>query len=266
MSYSVALTPYLNNRSFFYHSPIENCELVQISPCETIKALKEGDVHAGVVPVAGLSQLGDQFELIGNFGIASEGPVQSVLFLSRIPFETFTTTSVVKLSSDSITSNNLLGLLFGYQHGFDNLPRSACGLKNYDGELLIGDRALNKRWQGGRNLYVMDLSSQWTLCQQLPFVFARWVVNKTALVKFRTDLKQWLTSFVEIETDLHRITAEREAHLYRMTYGQAMDYLLGIRTGIGVRERAGQTRFLSELKKHQPVFYQSNRQLLKQSA
>lgn len=266
MNNTIALTPYLNNRSYFYHTAIENCDLVQMTPRESIKALKDGVVQAGVIPVAGLSQLGDQFELLGNFGIASEGPVLSVLFFSRIPFDAFTSTNTIRLSCDSVTSINLLGLLFGYQLGFDSLPQLTIDHAGFDGELLIGNRALYKRWQGGRYSYVMDLSSQWTRQHKLPFVFARWVINKDVSEKFYDQLKQWLSTFVKNETNLHRITAEKEAYQYRMSYGQALDYLQGIKTRIGEREQAGQECFLSELKQHQPVFYQSNRQLLKQSA
>jgi len=265
MNYSVALTPYLNNRSFFHHTELENCELVQLPPRESVKAMVAGHVQAGIVPVAGLAQLGDQFELFGDFGIASEGSVQSVLFLSKIPFEAFTSINTVKLSSHSLTSNNLLGLLFCYEHGFDSLPQTSCDQMNFDGELLIGDRALD-RWQNRQDLYVMDLSSQWTRQQQLPFVFARWVINKDAPEKLRGELKQWLTTFVENEIELHRMTAEREAQQFKMTSEQILDYLKGIKTEIGKREKEGQSLFLSEWKKHRPVFYQSNKQLLKQSA
>ncbi len=265
MNYPVALTPYLNNRSFFYHTDIENCELVQLPPRESVKALINGRVQAGVVPVASLAHLGDQFELLGDFGIASEGPVQSVLFFSKIPFELFTPTNTIKLTSESATSIKLLGLLFGYQHGFDNLPQTASDQDVPDGELLIGDRAL-ECLQSGLDLYVMDLSSQWMQCQQLPFVFARWVINKDAPAKFHTELKRWLTAFVENETNLHRITAEREARQFRMTYGQVMGYLQGIKTRIGEREHTGQSLFLSELKKHSPAFNQLNNQLRKQCA
>ena len=80
MNYHIALTPYLNNRAFFYHTAPENCEFIKLSPRESVKALVDGRVQAGVVPVAGLKQIGDQFELLGKFGIASEGPIQSVLF------------------------------------------------------------------------------------------------------------------------------------------------------------------------------------------
>lgn len=266
MNYAIALTPYLNNRSFFYHTAIENCELVQMTPRESIKALKDGDVQAGVIPVAGLSQLGDQFELLGNYGIACEGPVHSVLFFSRIPFEAFTPANTIKLSCDSITSINLLGLLFGYQHGFDRLPQTTIDQDDFDGELVIGNRALKKRWQGGRYSYVMDLSSQWKQKHKLPFVFARWVINKNASEKFYNQLNHWLSTFVKNESRLHRVTAEKEAYQYRMSFGQTLDYLQGIKTWIGEREQAGQACFQSELKKHQPVFYQSNIQLLKQSA
>ena len=265
MNYRIAITPYLNNRPFVYHTVIENCELVQQSPRESVRALKEGYIQAGVIPVVCLSQLNDQFELLGNFGIASEGPVQSVLFLSQIPFEAFTSIHTIKLTSESMTSINLLGLLFGYQHGFDNLPRRARDQDEYEGELLIGDRAL-ERLQGGKADYVMDLSAAWTRRQQLPFVFARWVVNKNASVKFCTDLKQWLKSFVNNEAGLQQAAAEREAQQFRMTSEYAMNYLQGIKTTIGEREREGQALFLAELQKYRPVFHDSAKQLRKRCA
>ena len=265
MNYRIAITPYLNNRPFIFHTVIDNCELVQQSPRESVKALKEGYIQAGVIPVACLSELNDQFELLGNFGIASEGSVQSVLFLSQIPFEQFTSTHTIKLTRESMTSINLLGLLFGYQHGFDNLPRKARDEDDYDGELLIGDRAL-ERLQGGKDNYVMDLSSAWTRRQQLPFVFARWVVNKSVSVKFCAELKQWLRSFVTNEADLQQIAAEREAQQFRMTSEYAMNYLHGIKTTIGEREREGQALFLAELQKYRPVFHDSAKQLRKRCA
>ncbi len=251
MNYRIALMPYLNNRAFFHHRILEGCELVKLTPREAVNALKRGHVQAGVVPVAGLKQLGERFELIGSFGIASDGgPVKSVLFFSQQPFELFTSDNSIKLSSDSLTSINLLKLLFGYQQGFSNLPVLANRRGSYEGELLIGDRAL-LRHQHGSEAYVTDLAAQWSHHHQLPFVFARWVVDKYAPVEFRLALEEWLTTFVENETRLQRITAEQEAYRYKMRNQQVINYLSGIKTWIGDRECAGQALYLSELKKYQ---------------
>jgi chorismate dehydratase len=265
MNYQIVLTPYLNNRPFFYHTSLGNCELVQISPRESIKALNDGSAQAGVIPVAGLKLLGDQFKLLGNFGVASEGTVRSVLFFSRLPFDRFTSANTIKLSNESITSINLLGLLFGYQRGFNNLPQLTNDHNIFDGELLIGDRAL-ERLQQGEDLFVTDLSERWTQYHQLPFVFARWVIHKNASKEFHVQLKEWLTTFVENEKDLQQVTAEREALLFNMASEQIMDYLQGIKTWIGEREQIGQTLYLAELEKHRPVFERSNKYLRKQYA
>ncbi len=265
MKYSIAITPYLNNRPLLYHTPINNCNLVQLSPRESIKALNSGHVQAGFVPVAGLKQIGERFQLLGDFGIASDRAVQSVLFISRLPFESYTSSHTIRLTHESITSVNLLGLLFGYQHGFDNLPMIANEQEDYDGELLIGDSAL-ARMHNGQDLYVMDLSEQWIKYQNLPFVFARWVINKDAPVELQHDLKKWLSAFVENETELKSIAAEQETKNSIMSFQQAIDYLERIKTSIGIREKKGQELYLSELKKHKPEFFWSEKQLRKRYA
>lgn len=265
MKYSIAITPYLNNRPFLYHAPIKDCELVQLSPRESIRAMNNGEVHAGFVPVAGLKQVDEHFEMLGEFGIASECAVQSVLFLSQIPFSAFTPAHRVKLTHESITSVNLLGLLFGYQHGFDNLPMLANDYEEYDGELLIGDSAL-ARLHNEQDMYVMDLSEQWNQYQKLPFVFARWVINKDAPNEFREELKQWLSTFVENEMVLKSMAAEQETQISSMTFLQAMDYLNRIKTSINEQGLISQELYLSELDKYNPEFHWSEKQLRKQYA
>lgn len=260
MKYSIAITPYLNNRAFLYHTPLEDCEVIQLTPNDTIRAMNNGRLHAGVVPVAGLKQLDTQFEMFGDFGIASEGSVESVLFLSRIPFNEFTSSHRIKLTHESVSSVNLLALLFGYQHGFEQLPMIANDYEEYDGELLIGDGALKSR-HNKQYHFSIDLSEQWMQLQRLPFVFARWVINKDTPMKFRVHLHQWLTSFVENEKKLQAIAAQHETQCSNMTYQQTMNYLNKIKTHIGIQERKAQVLYLSELEKYKPEFpWSENRQ------
>ena len=122
MKYSIALTPYLNTRPFFYHQVPDDFELVAMSPRESVQAIESGRAIAGIVPIAGLKQLEDYIDFPGEFGIASEGPVHSVLFFSSRPFAAFTRNCNISLTSESLTSIQLLSLLFVYQLGQADLP------------------------------------------------------------------------------------------------------------------------------------------------
>ena len=257
MKYPIALTPYLNTRPYFYHQAPGNFALLAMSPRESVPALAGGHAIAGIVPVAGLERLKEEVDLLGEFGIASEGPVRSVLFFSRRPFAAFTRDCQIRLSRESLTSVQLLALLFGYQIGFANLPWVIPENAVSDGELLIGDDALSRFYKGD-DRYVTDLSEQWTRYHHCPFVFARWVIRKDAHPELREQLQQWLDTFVRNEDHWKQVTAGCEAGRYAMTTASVFNYLQGITTRIGRDERLGQALYFDELEKYRPAFPDSS--------
>ena len=256
MKYSIALTPYLNTRPFFYHPLPGDFHMLAISPRESVQALAEGRAIAGIVPVAGLKQLEDFAEPLGDFGIASEGPVRSVLFFSRRPFAAFSRDCTVSLTSESLTSVQLLSLLFLYRLGPENLPGVIADAADSDGQLLIGDQALS-RYYRGTDRYVTDLSDEWTRYHGCPFVFARWVIHREADADVREQLCEWLHSYLLREDHLKQVTAESECARYSMTAREIVFYLQGIKTRIGQKECYGQQLYLDEIAKYKPEWLPS---------
>ncbi|MGR9099066.1 MAG: menaquinone biosynthetic enzyme MqnA/MqnD family protein [Gammaproteobacteria bacterium] len=247
MNYYIAITSYLNTRPLYYHALPPDFKVLALPPAATVSALMKGEIDAGIVPVAGLPLLGGEFELLGPYGIACDGPVLSVALFSKLPFEEFGQHHRVMLSPESMTSNKLLFLLFAYRGVLKKGPALATG-QPADGELVIGDRAL-LRYYAGSDPFITDLSGRWEQINHKPFVFARWVVRKNAAPSLKTGMLNWLAAFIDEEPALREETVAREIPNYRPLSGEQMlDYLCRIRHFIGEREQLGQNRFLDEIK------------------
>ncbi|MCB0688683.1 MAG: hypothetical protein KDC53_19225, partial [Saprospiraceae bacterium] len=111
------------------------------------------------------------------WGIAANGPVDSVLLVGNQPVERM---AKIFLDYQSRTSNKLLRILNDeyfqvhpdYELGY---PGYEQGLEDGVGAVIIGDRAL--KW-GGLYRYRYDLAELWKKMTGLPFVFAIWVASK----------------------------------------------------------------------------------------
>jgi chorismate dehydratase len=243
----IALTSYLNTRPLYYHRPIPGCQLLLLPPAMTVSALRKGDIDAGIVPVAGLPLLQRDFELLGPYGIASNGQVKSVALFSKIPFQHFTQGHTVLLCPESMSSNKLLFLLLNARSTPNQAPE-VVNSTTADGELVIGDKALLRYYQGN-DAYVTDLAEQWKLITGKPFVFARWVIRKDAPTALKYRLLDWLADFKENEATLHLQTVEQEwVNYLPLTAEQLLDYLQRIRCFIADPELQGQTRFINAIK------------------
>ena len=204
MSAAVAMIPYANMAPYRMLGPPAGCRFVPLAPRASIGALAAGDVVAAAVPVGGLLGLSGVVETVGRFGIAARGASMSVLFFSRVPFAAMHAPHTVRITGETASSVRLLYLLLGQAHGFERLPRLAVNGQRPDGELLIGDRALVKGQDPpvGPWTAVTDLSSLWFETQQLPFVFARWVVRTDAPEAVKSSIAHWLETFKAREADL----------------------------------------------------------------
>ena len=86
MQPTIAITSYLNTRPLFYHTPPTGCQVLALPPAATVSAMMNGEIDAGIAPIAGLSLLRKDYELLGPYGIACSGPVLSVALFSTLPF------------------------------------------------------------------------------------------------------------------------------------------------------------------------------------
>ncbi len=175
--FRVGTVPYLNAVPLIAGLE-ERVELASAVPAELGRRLEAGALDAALLPVAeALRGVGDGF--LGRHGIASEGPVASVLLFLRRPVPELRDVVLDPASRTSAAlARHLLGQVTGGAVRFREAasPGPDPSTEPGDAVLVIGDPALaaGRRWSGA----VLDLGSAWTARTGLPFVFARWTVRK----------------------------------------------------------------------------------------
>jgi chorismate dehydratase len=190
-------------------------------------------------------------ETVGRFGIAAKERSLSVLLFSRRPWNALDRHCRLRLTGHSASSVRLLYLLLGYRLGFDDLPQVADPDEIADGELIIGDAALQRaaRPQAGDN-HIIDLATKWHRSQKLPFVFARWVVRRDAPPKAKKALADWLCRFQEEEDELVARCAPKAAAKLEAPLEAVQAYFRVIRRCLTEEDLAGQARFIEEFERH----------------
>ncbi len=142
-------------------------------PSECADRLESGAADIGVVPSVELPRLG--LEIIRGAGIASRGPVRSILLISKTPFGRIRTLAA---DSGSRTSVVLARIFLAEQYGAEPVvwsmpPALGPMLEAADAALLIGDAALRVD-PGALPYEVADLGAEWTRMTGKPMVFAVW--------------------------------------------------------------------------------------------
>ena len=142
-------------------------------PVHCAEALRDRQADIGLVPCAELDRIGLDF--LPDLGIACEGPVRSILLISRCPFGDIRTLAV---DSGSRTSVALARIVLAERYGCHPLvtplaPSLGEMLEANDAALIIGDPALRLDLKT-LHYRVLDLGEQWVEWSGLPMVFAVW--------------------------------------------------------------------------------------------
>lgn len=149
-------------------------------PAQCAAAVGSGAVDIGLVPCAELDRLGIEF--LPEVGIASNGPVRSILLISKRPMREIRTLAA---DEGSRTSVALSRILLAEQHGVTpSIMRRAPDLQQMladaDAALIIGDAALGIEPEK-LPYECLDLGEEWTRWCGLPMVFAVWAGRKSVL-------------------------------------------------------------------------------------
>lgn len=193
MELSLGKVAYINCEPVYYGIeqgaiPAE-CRIVDGTPAELNRMLEAGDLDLSVISAIEYARHSDRYLILPDLAIGSDGPAESVLFLSRVKPTDLDGRSVY-LSRDSLTSVFLVKLLlakaFGVRQRFlpaatetaDRLPENIAGV------LLIGDPALRARDQLP---FTLDLGQGWKELTGLPFVFGLWAVRRDVYRRHREE-------------------------------------------------------------------------------
>lgn len=153
-------------------------EFVKGVPTELNRLLKSGDID--VCPSSSIEYAinHEQYRILPQLSISSDGAVASVLLFSEIPIDELDGRTIL-LSSESATSVNLLKIIMLQRYNCScrymatSLPFSDA-IADSPALLLIGDTALRASFAGSRQ-YIYDLGTLWRDWTGLPFVFALWL-------------------------------------------------------------------------------------------
>ena len=214
--------------------------VVRTTPAAIADGLHSGSLDVGLVPVAALAAH-PGWTVVPGLGIASEGPVRSVLLLSRVAPERITR---LVLDPASRTSNQLAQLWLKHRVGVEPqvLPGPPVAIDRLlagDATVAIGDDAL---FFPGRAERAIDLGGAWAEWTGLPFVFAVWAgpgpLAPELAVAFEACYRE----------NAKRIDAlaEGEARGDPVRKGILISYLRdSIRYRLGLRETQGLARYLA---------------------
>ncbi len=142
-------------------------------PAECADRLAAGEADVGIVPSVELERLG--LEVLPGAGIASRGPIRSILLISKVAPERIRTLAA---DSASRTSVALAGIVLEERFGarprlVRRAPRLEAMLAEADAALLIGDPALRAN-PAALPYRTLDLGAEWMALSGLPMVFAVW--------------------------------------------------------------------------------------------
>lgn len=241
-----------------------NYELVYAPPSELNSRMAAGDMTASSASCIEYARRSERYLLLPNLAIGSNGPVQSVLLLSRRPIEELDGQRIL-VSAETHTSVLLLRMLMAQRYGHKNLSygvgsptEMAASGRPPEAFLAIGDEALRLRRHPAYP-HVLDLGDAWTVWTGLPFIFGVWVADRHTFDtsrsgadpvfrelagnpgKLMSDSRDWGLAHMELILDV------AEQNYPNMTRREHADYFDGLCYSLGEREQAGMRLFWEKL-------------------
>ncbi len=242
---------YLNTDPFFEGLELDSDPVV-VPPRELARLCREGSVDVGPVPVVEWFDMEDEFEPLGDMGIATFGPVQSVLLFSRRPLEELDG-AVVGITSESSTSIRLLRLVLEQRHGVHPVDylRGAGADAAVDAFLTIGDDALRRGQAGEPGFpHVVDLCEAWGGWQRLPFVFARWIIRRALPAAEKRRMLDAFEASLSLGLDRLGDIAARRAGAMGLSADTLEHYLRRFHYRFGPAEERAEALFKGLLNEH----------------
>jgi chorismate dehydratase len=237
-----------------------NYELVYGPPAELNRRMAAGDMLAASTSCIEYARRPEQYLLLPDLAIGSNGPVQSVLLLSRRPVLELSGRRIL-VSAETHTSAALLRLLLSERYGLKGISYDTGSATELvasgnppEAFLAIGDEALRLR---RHPLYPhrTDLGGEWNEWTGLPFIFGLWVADRAAFEQqggpgracenpaaLLCRSRDWGMEHLEHILDI------AEQNYPNMTRQEHADYFAGLGAyALGTREQAGLRLFWEKL-------------------
>jgi len=221
---------YVNMAPVFHRLDADVDEVVGV-PTELNRRLLGGEIDVAPISSIEYARHADRLRLLPRLCVGSEGAVDSIQLVSRVPLEQVRTVGV---TPESATSVVLVKVLLPEA---EHLPLGEPA----DATLLIGDAALRSAFEDPTPHY--DLGRLWQERTGLPMVFAVWATVDPPPPGIG-ELEDALVASLR----LARAEPERLAYEASERYGYPPGFLARyfekLRYRFGPRERAGLYTFL----------------------
>jgi chorismate dehydratase len=225
MSIRLGRISYVNMAPVFY-AVESDAEEVPGVPTELTRKLLDGEIDIAPIPSIDYARHADRFRILPRLCVSSEGAVDSIQLVSKIPFGQIRSVAVTKESATSVVLTKVL------------LPNAELVPFDFeaDAKLLIGDAALRSAFEDPTPHY--DLGRLWLERTGLPMVFAVWAAPEP-LVDGLIELEHALVSSVRLARAEPERLAAQASERYGYPQGFLARYFEKLRYSFGPRERAG---------------------------
>ena len=220
------------------------------SPARVHALMAAGQCDAALLPVASLAAFSDVADTAGSFGIACTGPVRSVQLFTQTPLVALLQArQPIYATPKSRTSVQLFTILCEQHYG--GRPHFTSSYTGAAGHLLIGDAAFEYALRTAGGQHHVDLGAWWLAHTGLPFVFARWVIARSAGAPETTALLRWLDACAEWSATPAGIAElARRAGTAPRDHGALVTYYQQLRTRLSEADLAGQSLFQQLMEGH----------------
>jgi chorismate dehydratase len=221
---------YVNMAPVFHRLEYEVEEVVGV-PTELNRLLLDGQLDIAPISSIEYARHADTLRLLPRLCVSSEGAVDSIQLVTRMPLARVRSVAVTPESATSVVLTRVL------------LPGAEIRAfeQEADAKLLIGDAALKSAFEDPTPHY--DLGRLWLEKTGLPMVFAVWAAPEP-VVEGVSDLEHALVASVRLARSEPETLAYEASERYGYPAGFLARYFEKLRYSFGPRERAGFYTFL----------------------
>jgi chorismate dehydratase len=221
---------YVNMAPVFFELDAEVEEVAGV-PTELNRRLLDGEIDIAPISSIEYARHADELRLLPRLCVSSEGAVDSIQLVSRVPLERIRTVAV---TPESATSVVLVRVLLPEA---EHVPLGEPA----DATLLIGDAALRSAFEDPTPHH--DLGRLWRERTGLPMVFALWAAREPCAPGL-LELEDALVASVRLARAEPERLAREASERYGYPPGFLARYFEKLRYRFGPRERAGLLTFL----------------------
>jgi predicted solute-binding protein len=210
-------------------------------PSEGADRVRDGLSDIGILPVIEMAR--QRLSSIAGLGIACDGPVRSILLVSKVPPSQIRSLAVDRGSRTSVMLARVILSRSYDAHPLISIAEPALEdmLASNDAALIIGDPALHLDPESLPFL-CLDLGQEWKRLTGLPMVFALWCGHSRFINP--ANSQHFLDSLAYGERHLATIVASQSA-LHRLPPDLVHSYLTqNIRFRLGEPEYKGLNTYL----------------------